>query len=262
MAQIELTVRYCRLAADPGTPQDERNLERREMGWNLPTEETALVLVDCWQDHYLKAHVVRTTQVIRERIQPVVESCRAAGVAVIHAPCRDTATHYPQWVRYADDEDLFGRPPTPEPEWPPEDFRKRTGDYERFAKPPEPVIKEYYKKDHAKRRIIEDLLPAPDDLVIATGDQLHRLLRHRKILHLLYAGFEANMCMMMRDYGMRAMNTRGYNIILLRDCTAAIECQDTIAEERLLEAAILETEMLLGHTTTSEELIRACGEPS
>jgi nicotinamidase-related amidase len=109
-----------------------------------------------------------------------------------------------------------------------------------------------------ERRILPALTPQPDDFVIATGEQLHRLCHHRKILHLIYAGFAANVCVLYRDYGTRAMSRRGYNVILLRDGTCAIESAETLQEERLLQAAILGIEMFVGSSTTSQALLDAC----
>ena len=108
------------------------------------------------------------------------------------------------------------------------------------------------------RRILPPLTPQPKDYVIATGEQLHRLCRHQEILHLFYAGFAANVCVLYRDYGTRAMAQRGYNVILLRDGTCAIEANSTLQDERLLKAAILGIEMFVGSTTTSQALLNAC----
>jgi hypothetical protein len=66
------------------------------------------------------------------------------------------------------------------------------------------------------------------------------------------------MCVPGRDYGTRAMERRGYNVILLRDCTTAIEGHETIHDEWLTKAAILEHEMILGHTAIAADLIAAC----
>jgi hypothetical protein len=46
--------------------------------------------------------------------------------------------------------------------------------------------------------------------------------------------------------------------VLLRDCTSAIEAGSTYDAMALTEASVLEVEMLLGFTLTSQELIEAC----
>jgi len=149
------------------------------------------------------------------------------------------------------------KPPSLAADWPPEDFRKRQGDYEPFAKPKEPVLEEYYQIID-QRRILPDIEPVEGDFVVASGEQLHRLLRHQQILHLLYAGFATNMCILYRDYGTRAMAARGYNVVLLRDCTLGIEGAETDAQSRLTEAAIRMIEQQTGFSTTSEAVLEAC----
>jgi nicotinamidase-related amidase len=257
MAEVSLRVRYYRHTVDPGVEYVESSFQHVFQDWTLKTEETGLVMVDCWDIHPIESHLARTDQICQERIAPVAEACRQAAVAVIHAPSPPTAKRYAQWVRYASDAELFGAEAEPVP-WPPEELRKHEGEYQQFAKPPEPALDQWREKYMNDRKIVPCLEPQPDDFVIATGDQLHRLCRHRGIVHLLYCGFAANMCVPGRDYGTRAMNQRGYNIILLRDCTTAIEAHSTLDAFGLTEAAIMETEMLLGHTATSDDLLAAC----
>jgi len=260
MAELAIPVRYCRLSTDPGVPCREEHLERRELAWPLKAQETALVLVDVWDVHYMESHLEDSGRITRERIVPVVEACRRVGIAVVHAPCPQCAAKYPQWVRYAGDDDLFGRPPAEPDEWPPADLRAGKGDYACYAKPVEPRLEETRKRDPERRRIVEAVAPEPEDFVVKSGAQLHRLLKHRRILHLLYAGFATNMCILYRDYGTRAMKDRGYNVILVRDCTTGIEMSETAAAQTLTNAAILEIEMVVGVTTTSEALLTACGQ--
>ena len=84
------------------------------------------------------------------------------------------------------------------------------------------------------------------------------MLTHRRRLHLFYAGFATNICVLFRDYGTRAMAQRGYNVILLRDCTTGIEHRETLEGHWLTRAAINSIEIFTGHTTTSEQFLRAC----
>ena len=79
-----------------------------------------------------------------------------------------------------------------------------------------------------------------------------------KDLHLLYAGFATNICVQHRDYGMRAMRDRGYHLILLRDGTAGIEFGESIEGGWLTRGAIMNIEMKVGASITSEQLQQAC----
>ena len=259
MSRLSLRPRYQRLAVDEGVDYVEGNFERAFVDWEMDSAEAGLVLIDCWDTHPIVNHLVRVEEICRDPLAPAAEACRKAGVAVIHAPSPPQAPLYPQWTKYASDAELFPQPGEV-PEWPPEAFRKKDGDYAQFAKPAEPVRDAWIEQYTAHRRIIDTLEPEAEDFVIATGEQLHRLCRDRGIVHLFFCGFAANMCVMMRDYGMREFNRRGYNLILLRDGVTAIEAASTVDTLAMTEAAIVETEMLLGFTLTTAELISACEE--
>ncbi len=257
MSEISLRVRYQRHAVDEGVEYVEPNFHHAFADRQLDPAEAGLVMVDCWSIHPIVTHQERAARICAELIAPVAEACRQAGVAVIHAPSPGQAKLYEQWTKYASDAELFGAAPEP-PTWPPEEFRTKEGDYAQFAKMPEPLSKRWVEAELENRRIIDCLEPRPDDFVVATGEQLHRLCRHNGIVHLFYCGFAANMCVPGRDYGMRAMQRRGYNLILLRDCTTAIEASHTYEDLAITEASILEVEMTLGFTTTAADLIAAC----
>lgn len=257
MSNLQLPVRYYRHGTDEGIECIEENFRHREREWSVPAEQAALVLVDCWAEHFIKSHEANSGRIMQEVLLPAVQAARAAGVTVIHAPSPTYVQAYPQWLAYASDREL-GLEAPPEPDaWPPAEFRRREGEYAAFAKPAEPKITEWVK-DPSRYRIFEPLGPEPGDFVVATGDQLHRLLKHRKLLHLFYAGFAANICVLYRDYGARALAQRGYNVILLRDATMGIESHDTVEGGWLTHAAIRSIEMLTGHSTTSAEFADAC----
>lgn len=256
MAQITLPVRYYRLAPADEGPFVEPAFGRETLQWTLQADQTALVLVDCWDIHPYESHLERTNEICQTVLAPAADACRKAGISVIHAPSPTQARKYPQWSRYADDALLFNE--ATEPDWPPAAFRSREDEYADFEKPVHPDLAQWRREKVEERKIVECLEPEDDDFVIATGDQLHRLCHHREILHLIYGGFAANMCVPGRDYGTRAMNRRGYNIILLRDGTTAIEASETYESMGLTEASILETEMVIGTTALSADLIDAC----
>jgi len=257
MGMLKLKPRYQRHSVDEGVDYVEANFERAFVESEMDPAEAGLVMVDCWDRHPIVTHQQRAEVICRERIAPVAQACREAGVRVIHAPSPAQARMYPQWTKFASDADIFGAPVEP-PAWPPAEFRVKEGAPAQFSKLPEPALKAWLDTELEGRCIVDCLEPQPDDFVIANGDQLHRLCRHEGIVHLFYAGFAANMCVPGRDYGMRAFQRRGYNLVLLRDCTSAIEAGSTYDAMALTEAAILEVEMLLGFTLTSDELLAAC----
>ena len=261
MSAITLPIRQYRVYTDLDVPSREENFGYVERAWPLPVDQTGLVLIDCWDRHYVQSHLERNVRIVQERLLPMVEACRKAGIAIIHAPSPPTATKYPQWLRYADDDLLFGRD-VPAPDWPPQNFVRRQGEYVVYAPPEEPRMAAIVQ-ERTDRRIMPALAPQPEDFVVVNGAQLHRLCHHRRILHLLYAGFAANICVLYRDYGIRAMSMeRRYNVILIRDCTSAIETHDTVQNELMLKMAVRTVEMNFGNSygssTTAQQLIEAC----
>ncbi len=258
MPDLTLTVRYSRETADPESPYREEYLVPAEREFTIPAEQAAVVLVDCWDQHPIESHLERGGQIARERILPTIQACRQTGITVVHAPSPAQARMYPQWTKYASDAELFGSA-SQSPDWPTPEMRNRQGEYAAFARPSEPRREAWLRDVLPERKIMDFLGPEPEDFVIATGDQLHRLCRARGIFHLFYAGFAANICVQRRDYGVWPMIDRGYNIILLRDCTSAIEMASTWDGMWLTEGSILNIE-LRAHSTTSEALIQACRE--
>ena len=257
MPALHLPVRYQRTCADPGVPTEESNFELTTLEHDYPVEQTALVLVDCWDSHYIKSHERLTGEIMRKTLKPVIEALRGAGMTIVHAPSPPQAKKYAAWTHFAGPDELGLSSSSPAADWPPEEFRKREGDHAQFAKLKEPVLQEYYQVMD-QRRILPDIEPVEGDFVVATGEQLHRLLRHREIVHLLYAGFATNMCILYRDYGTRAMGARGYNVVLIRDCTLGIEGRETFEESRLTQAAIRMIEQQTGFSTTSGAVLTAC----
>ena len=134
MGEISLQVRYQRHATDPGVEYAEPNFARATLQWTMKAEQAALVMVDCWSIHPIVTHQQRAEQICAERIAPLVEACRKVGIAVVHAPSPPQAKLYPQWTKYACDTELFGAT-GPAPEWPPEEFRAKQGEYAQFARP-------------------------------------------------------------------------------------------------------------------------------
>jgi len=259
MSTIQLPVRYCDLNPPEGVAWTEEHFELRELSWELDTARTALVLVDVWDIHPYESHQERASRIVRERLVAVAAACRKAGVSAIHAPSSGQAVKYPQWIRYAGDREIAGPPPSPRDPWPPPEFRSRTGAFAKFAKPTSARRTKWLTEEMPKRRIMACIEPAPEDFVVHNGDHLHRLLRHREVLHLLYAGFAANMCVLQRDYGIRAMFERGYNTVLLRDGTTGIESAETFPQMMHTKTAVSIVEMLWGGSCTCAALIEACG---
>jgi nicotinamidase-related amidase len=249
---IDLPARYYRHVPDPDAPNDETGLRHEERPLPLPARRTALVLVDCWNDHSNDGVLDRTRDVMDEHLVPTVAAVREAGLPVVHCPSPAVAPNYPdRRVDSAaganDDADA--------PDWPPAAVRERRGEAAFLAK----------REDEAAREARHDawppwdaiygpLEPAVDEPVVATGAELREWCRRTGRWCLLYAGFHANVCVEHRDYGVRAMADRGYGIVLLRDCTTGIESHDTLEGMWHTRTAIRNVEVQVGWSATGAAL--------
>jgi nicotinamidase-related amidase len=235
----------------------ESNIAYRRETWDIEPRESAFILVDFWSTHILVSHRRRFTDITNRIVAPLLPVARAAGFTVIHGPGFTIAKKYPQWQKYADEADRKPVSP-PESDWPPAEVRESKSRYRQYARPffakaLLEVGREYYEN----RFIMPSVEPQPEDYVIASGAQLHRLLKDLKIVHLFYVGFSTDGCVLNKDYAILAMKKKGYNIILLRDCTTGKETADTIDQLSNTAAAIQQIE-LYNVSTTSEEFIAAC----
>jgi nicotinamidase-related amidase len=248
MQTLEIPCRYYRVYTDPDVPCVEQNFTYVERRLAIPVEHAALVLVDVWSTHYIDSWLERARRVTHTRIVPALEAARRAGLTVIHAPAPQVARRY----------GVECPPASSAPEWPPAEFRSRSGDYQSFSRQNEPRLREALARYETELDIAEAARPRRGEPVIATGAQLQDLLAERRILHLFYAGFATNWCILYRDYGMLEMARRGYNLILLRDATTGVEFHDTVASLAATEMTVREIETKQAWSAGTEEFIAAC----
>ena len=253
MKTLNLRVHYFQDSTPADVPCRETEFIRREIEMPLPIAETALVLVDLWNVHFIESWIERAKEVTVTCVVPVIDAARQSGMTIIHAPCPSVAEKYPQLKQH--------KPPEPsEPlMWPPPDFRGRLGAYSVFRGPRSqpPGIGIHWDKLASELSMSPAIDVKDDDFVIATGQQLHELLEEKRILHLLYAGFATNWCVLGRDYGIRSMSRYGYNIILLRDATTGVEFPDTYENLFTTEIAIREVEQQYGFSASNTDFFEA-----
>ena len=252
---LALQPRYHRWHVDPGVDWTEENTDYATLDWELPLQQTALVLVDVWDRHYLKDTAARSEAIIGDRLKPLIDACRDSGLQVIHAPSPRQARTHPNWRQGRED----ARQTPIDKNWPPAAFRQKTGPYAQYQRPPEPRAGELADL-RSQIRIHPKLAPTGEEAVVATGSELHELCKERGILFLLYAGFNTNACILTRDYGTMAMSRRGYEVIVVRDCTTGMESCRTKPTLAQTEGAILFLEMFGMYSVTSVEIRHALGE--
>jgi nicotinamidase-related amidase len=277
MDELRLPLRTYNTYPEPERAWVEANNHHAEAVVGIPVQQAALVLVDVWDFHPNKSNMIRNHDIAQSRIAPLLPHARAVGLTVVHAPDLSVARKYPQWGKYARPEDEGGLgtyprwghlrwddPPQVQDvrrssadSWPPREFLQRRGEYARFHRPVGPVAE--YALAHPPDRWIDPAIELDDrDYIIGRGIELQRLCADLGILHLIYAGFATNMCLQYKDYGVRAVAARGYNVILIRDATTAMESHDTVATEGGTAQAIRELEMEVLATTTSDAFVEAC----
>jgi nicotinamidase-related amidase len=106
-------------------------------------------------------------------------------------------------------------------------------------------------------QIIPELAPAPGEIVLDKPGKgafyatpLHELLTQAGITHLLFMGVTTEVCV---QTSMREANDRGYDSLLLEDCTESYFPQFKAAAVEMMRAQ----GAIVGWTATSEQLLAA-----
>ena len=258
---MKLRVQYQAMQSTGPTDNVEGNIVHTQLVADLDPAETALVLVDTWGEHPLKSHYERTGMITETKIRPALDAARVAGITPIYAPSAQVAARYSQSARLPEPEG----PGTVQPasdDWPPAEYRDLAEPYASLKREPgelPPDSADRPEPWHQIMTIHNAIVPAADDRVVASGDQLHQVLRERRLVHLIYVGFATNICIRFRDYGVHAMRDRGYHPILLRDATTGIETRDTYDDYLITRASLLDLERWI-FTANVEDFIVGCRE--
>jgi len=253
---LRIRPRYYRLFTDPGVALAERNFGYRELEWEIPLDQAALVCLDVWNWHFAEETLARIEEITVGRIAPLVEACRHGGLQVVHAPAWPVAQKHPNWVNLIPEEEK-PRPAWPNsPAWPPAEFRRKAGAYARYARPAETQEADRNRHRETLRDFHPAVRPEGDEAVVAGGEELHRLCAQRGILFLFYIGFNTNACIVLRDYGTYAMLARGYEVILVRDCTTGMETHETLATLACTVGQIASLEQFGVYTVTADQFFR------
>ena len=250
--KLSIHPRYYRWYPNQGEEWLETNTDYATLKWDIPLSQVALVLVDVWEKHFLKEPEERAEVIINEKYLPLLAACRKAGLTIIHAPSPAVAKLHPNWIKLAKESEIGCKDDN---SWPPASFREKAGTYQSFSRPMEPREAERIKIafPHVFHPKVQ---PIGNEPVIAWGEELHRYCKQKGILFLLYAGFNTNACLITRSYGMLQMcNDRGYDTVLIRDCTTGMESKSTQAAMSQTNGAILFFEMGGQYSITSDEVM-------
>lgn len=245
---LNVQPRYHSWMVDPGEEWLETNTGYSTLDWHIPLSQTAIVLVDVWQRHYLKDTEERGEIVITNKLVPLLEKARQVGMPIIHAPSPPVARRHANWVKLLNEHEMVPS----QDDWPPKKFRSLEGKYEVYSRPFE--LREAEMKALPSLSFHPKVQPVGSEAVITTGEELHRYCKKEEILFLFFAGFNTNACILSRDYGTMQMRNRGYQVILIRDCTTGMESPETQPTLAQTRGAILQLEMFGHYSITSDEI--------
>ncbi len=177
-----------------------------------PVEETAIIIVDMWDNHWSKGAVERVN-ILAPRINTVIEAARKQDVQIIHAPS-DVVTFYRDhparaWVLelpQVDPPELIDHPDPPLP-IDDADGGSDTGETKSFKA---------WSRQH---RVIEI---KEGDAISADGQEIYTILAHKGIKNLIFMGVHTNMCVLNRPFAIKQMVRWGFNVVLVRDLTDAM----------------------------------------
>lgn len=219
-------------------------INAQPFAYEFDPAHTALVLIDMQRDFIepggfgeTLGNNVSLLEAIVPATQAVLSAWRAAGGLVVH-------------TREAHRPDLSDCPPAKRNRGNP---RLRIGD----AGPMGRIL----VAGEPGNQIIDALAPVPGELVIdkpgkgafyATG--LHELLQARGITHLIFGGVTTEVCV---QTSMREANDRGYDCLLLEDCTESYFPQFKAATVDMIRAQ----GAIVGWTSTGAALRAALAEP-
>ena len=205
---------------------------------------TALVLIDMQRDFVEPGgfgeslgNDVRPLQAIVPACRAVLQAWRGAGGAVVH-------------TREAHRPDLSDCPPAKRDRGTP---RLRIGDRGPMGR--------ILVAGEPGNQIVEALAPAPGEIVLDKPGKgafhatpLHELLWERGISHLLFTGVTTEVCV---QTSMREANDRGYDCLLLEDCTESYFPRFKAATLEMIRAQ----GAIVGWTATSAQLLQALAVP-
>jgi nicotinamidase-related amidase len=124
------------------------------------------------------------------------------------------------------------------------------------------TVEERWEADPVEFRFSKLVEPKPGEYVVRKQMYsgffetcLESLLRNLRVKNLVVVGFAANACL---QGTLNDALYRNYRIVLLRDCTAAMEYHDTLEDQLITGYVIRHVEAFLGYTATSPDFVGSC----
>jgi nicotinamidase-related amidase len=246
-AMITLAGRYYRMHPSP------RFLGFGTKTLDLPTADTAVLAVDIYGQHdrpdvwsalIADDSTDRAQAILRDRIGPALDAARAAGLPVIYvansAPriaLRHSAYGELKWDTLGVDQDEQYAETGVDPA----EYHVGPSEVLRYGDADQPKAGDYYVRKHVHSGFFDT--------------RLDTLLRNLGIRNLICVGFALDVCL-----GTTMIDAvwRNYRVVLLRDCTQAIELLGIDEPGAWTNRWITYVECNIGCTSTSDDFIQAC----
>lgn len=179
---------------------------------SVPASRTAIIITDMWDKHWCRGATERVGQ-IAQRMEPVLERARTAGILIIHAPS-ETMPYYANTPGrlLAQNAPKVAPPPERSLLQPPLPI----DDSDQGCDTPNDTVHRAWTKENAALTI------APGDVISDQGSEIYNVLREHHIDTVLFMGVHANMCILNRTFGMRQLTKWGLRCILVRNLTDAM----------------------------------------
>lgn len=195
----------------------------KEATWE--STQTAVIIVDMWDDHWCPNAAKRVTEMAKP-MNKVIKLAREKGMLIIHAPSSTVDFYKGTLARKRSINAPSASPPKPLSK----DVRWGTNWCwpDKFRETELPIDdsdmgcdceKEFPIREAWTRQIKTIEIDDEYDAITDNGQEAYNLLVEHNIENVILMGVHLNMCVLGRPVGIRQMVNIGKNVVLMRDMT-------------------------------------------
>ena len=224
--------------------------EAARLEHEFSTRETAVVICDMWDNHWC-AGATRRVNELAHKMEPVLETCRAAGILVVHAPS-DTMGFYKDYPQRRVMQ--LVTPVTPPASLDLNSPALPIDDSDGGCDTPGNTEHQAWTRENPLLSI------KANDVISDNGEEIYSLLEHKGIKNLFVMGVHANMCILNRTFAIKQMTNWGISCVLVRDLSDAMynpRSQPYVTHAEGTELVIEYIEKHWCPTTLSGDLVNA-----
>ena len=216
----------------------------------FPTESTAVLLCDVWDDHWCRGAVQRA-EVLAGKIDQVIGAARDNGLQIIHSPSGTIEFYAGSPFRQR----ILAVPGIE----PPEDIELPDSeplpidDSDGGCDSGEVPGRKPWSRQNSAIKI------TGGDVISDSGREIYGFMRHRGIENLISMGVHTNMCILKRSFGIKQMTRWGVKCVLVRDLTDAMynpARPPYVSHEEGTELVVQHIEKCWCPTVLSDDLMR------